>query len=335
MTTPPQSGDAASEDSTERALGVEPVHERPFYRGRGDALRPPGNQVFPPPMVWPAASAIADPAADEKYLVAVTHYRRGLPIAAILVLLASIVAPWRVTPFEAAIVAFSLLGIVFFNAGLTWFFRYGQRRVTQVWGQILRRSNETLLTHGALSSNEVREAVEKARRDARHVRPWDSDKWFDVATLIPTWPIPSSFAKVIEDRLAFFQKDSLYSLQDAMSFAWWYLASSTAAFLLVWANRPAVCNIGARACSGAIAGLDAHPRVGWFPYLAFNAALGNTPSDAAVRSPAAHLVLVATWLASAILLGVVGTKLWARVRMSPTPDPYLQSAVSRYKSNHL
>jgi hypothetical protein len=299
----------------------------------GAAFRPPGDQVFPPPAVLPAAPAITDHTAAEKYLIAATYYRRGLPIAAILVLLASIVAPWRVTPSEAVIVAFSLLGIVFFNAGLTWLIRHGQRRVIHVWGQILRRSNETLLAHRVLSSNEVREAVEKARMEARHVRPWDQDKWFDVAALIPTWPIPSGHAKVIEDHLAFLQKaGSLYSLQDAMSFAWWYLASSTAAFLLVWANHPAVCNIGARTCSGAIAGLDAHPRIGWFPYLAFNAAVGNTPSDAAARSPAAHLVLVATLLASVILLGAVGRNLWARVRVSPASgDPYLQSAMSRNK----
>ena len=138
MTTPPKSGDAASEDPIQRAPCFEPGRKRPVWVSRpGAALRPPGDQVFPPPVVWPAASAIADPAADEKYLIVMTYYRRGLPIAAILVLLASIVAPWQVTPFEAAIVAFSLLGIVFFNGGLTCFFRYGQLRVTYVCGVIL------------------------------------------------------------------------------------------------------------------------------------------------------------------------------------------------------
>ena len=187
--------------------------------------------------------------------------------------------------------------------------------------QIVQRSNERRLTYlaalGPLPIDEIREAVRNARTEVRRALPWlsrpEAAVW--LPRFLPTWPLPPEAVERIEREFQLEPILKVFSPVQAARFACWWLASSIAAFLLVWANQPAVCDVGARVCSGALAGVDARPLVGSFSYLTFYAVTLNTPADVGVRSPAAHLVQVATWLGGLVILGVFGKKLFKRIRL--------------------
>ena len=252
---------------------------------------------------------------------------------------ASIAAPWRVTPSDAVIIAVTILGLVAFSAGCEWRRRYCARRLCRVMMQLVQRSNAS---HAGRPPgwpiapgfpqppiDEVREAVESprmalvktvedARVEMRRALPWTARYPATLRWFLPTWPLPPDAVERIEREFDFKPLLKAVSPIQAARSACWCLASSIAAFMLVWANQPAACGVGARVCSGALAGLDARPPVGSFAYLAFNAVVANTPADVGPRSPAAHLVLVATWLAALAILGIFGKKLWKRIRLPGT-----------------
>jgi hypothetical protein len=307
VTTPPQAGD--------------PVSWRPSGIGRPPRVWTPPAQPSPSEAALhaQAASRAEDDsqAEDEKTTRRWLWLSRSFPIAGILVLVASVAAPWRVTPPDAVIVAVTILGLVAYSAGGNLWRWYAQRRSCRVMKRIVRRSNELRLTGQTLSSDEVREAVQDARREMRRGLPW-SARYYPptLSRFIPTWPLPTEAIDRIEREWASESLMQMFSPIQAARFAFWYLSSSIAAFLLVWANQPAACDVGARVCSGAFAGFGVRPLVGSFPYLTFTAVVGNTPADIGARSPTAHLVLVATWLAGLTILSVFGSKLWTRIRVN-------------------
>lgn len=249
-------------------------------------------------------------AEGERYVLLSSRLRRAFPLAAILALLASIAAPWRVTPTDAIIVAFSMVGLVAFSAASEWRREYLAQRVRPALEQLLWRNYAA--SGERPPSDDVRERAMLRRSVPRSAR-----KRLEREGYIPTWPLPAERVIRIQADLAMLElRKWLHPFHAAARFAFWCLVSSTAAFLLIWANQPTPCNIAARVCSGAIAGLDAHPSIGLFPYLTFNAVMfGNTPSDLVPRSPAAHLVQVATSVTGFVVLTIIGSRLWKRMRV--------------------
>lgn len=269
-----------------------------------------------------AALRAAYRAEAERDVLFGSQLRRTYPIVAILALLASIAVPWRVAPSGAVIVALGILALVAFSAGSEWRRKHlVYPRAQQALEKILRR-NEKALTQ-MLTSEEASDTVRYERATLRQAVPLSWRKQFDREGYVPTWPLPTEAVKRIQDDLESFNLMKwFHPFHAAARLAFWCLASSIAAFLFVWANQPASCNIAAQVCSGAIAGLDVRPPIGSFPYLTFNAVMfHNTPSDIGPRSLAAHLVMVATSVAGFVVIGIIGSRLWQRMRADTASRP--------------